>query len=116
MRVFLLMLLLGARGGALLPKGTPAPPIDARGADGRPVGQDFEGTITIVDFFATWCPDCRHALPDYDRLKADFGDRVRLVIVDVDEDPATVRAFFARGRLPAGAELALDRSGATARA
>jgi thiol-disulfide isomerase/thioredoxin len=110
----LLMLLLAK--GALLPTGLYAPPIEARGSDGRPVGQDFEGTITIVDFFATWCPRCREALPDYQRLKVTFGDRVRLVIVDVEEDPATVRAFFARRSLPQGAELALDRSGATARA
>lgn len=115
MHTLLLMLLLGAR-GALLPAGTPAPSIDARGSDGRSVGQDFEGTITIVDFFATWCPHCREALPDYDCLKAAFGDRVRLVIVDVEEDPGTVRAFFSRRGLPAGAELAFDRLGATARA
>ncbi len=115
MRALLLMLLLAAR-GALLPAGTPAPSIDARGVDGRPWGQDFDGTITIVDFFATWCPHCREALPDYQRLKAAFGDRFRLVIVDVEEDPATVRAFFARRRLPEGAELVLDRTGATAHA
>ena len=114
MHAFLLMLLLGAR-GVLLPTGTPAPAIEARGSDGRPVGEDFEGTVTIVDFFATWSPSGREALPDYQRLKTAFGDRVRLVIVDVKEDPATVRAFFAR-RLPEGAELAVDRSGATARA
>ena len=88
-----------------------------RARRGRPPrGQDFEGTITDRRLLRDVVPHCRQALPDYDRLKADFGDRVRLVIVDVDEDPATVRAFFARGRLPAGAELALDRSGATARA
>jgi thiol-disulfide isomerase/thioredoxin len=102
----LLMFLLGAR-GALLPAGTPAPFL---------AGQDFEGTVTIVDFFATWCPHCREALPDYDRLKDAFGERVRLVIIDVEEDPAAVRAFFARRRLPAGAELMFDRTGATARA
>jgi thiol-disulfide isomerase/thioredoxin len=114
MHIFLLMMLLGAR-GALLPAGSPAPAIEARGSDGHPVGEDFEGTVTIVDFFATWCPTCREALPDYQRLKETFGSRVRLVIVDVKEEPAIVRAFFAR-RLPDGAELAVDRTGATARA
>jgi thiol-disulfide isomerase/thioredoxin len=113
MRAFLLLMTLAR--GALLPSGSPAPAIEARGSDGHPVGGDFEGTITIVDFFATWCPSCREALPDYQRLKAAFGNRVRLVIVDVKEEPALVRAFFAR-RLPEGAELAIDRTGATARA
>ena len=47
---------------------------------------------------------------------AAFGDRVQLVIVDVKEEPALVRAFFARRRTPAGAAIVLDVSGATAQA
>lgn len=112
----LLALLLA---GELLPVGTPAPAIEARGADGHAWGQDFEGRITIVDFFATWCPHCRRSIADYERLVAKLndkaGDRVRLVIVDVEEEPALVRAFFARRKLP-GAEIVIDRSGATRRA
>jgi thiol-disulfide isomerase/thioredoxin len=111
----LLLALLLARAPEL-PAGTPAPPIEARGADGHPWGQDFEGRITIVDFFATWCPHCRRSLADYDRLLATFGQRVRVVIVDVEEEPAVVRRFFARRRLAPGAELTFDRSGATSRA
>src|SRR5262245_4579429 len=103
MPLLVLMVLL-AGGGALLPEGTAAPSIEALGTDGHPVGQDFAGSITIVHFLATRCPSCREALADCGRLKADFGDRVRLIVVDVGEDPAVVRAFFARGRLPPGAE------------
>jgi thiol-disulfide isomerase/thioredoxin len=113
--VFLLVLLL-ARHGELLPEGTPAPPIEARGSDGHPWGQDFEGRITLVDFIATWCPHCRDSLAGHDRLMATFGDRVRLIIIDVDEEPAVVRAFFARRKPPVGAELLLDRSKVTSRA
>jgi thiol-disulfide isomerase/thioredoxin len=115
MNVVLLLLLL-ARSGELLPEGARAPAIDARGADGRAWGQDFEGRITLVDFFATWCPHCRRSLADHDRLMELFGDRVRLVIIDVDEEPALVRAFFARHKPPPGAEIVLDRSKATSRA
>jgi thiol-disulfide isomerase/thioredoxin len=113
---FLLLALLFARHGDLLPEGTPAPPIEARAQDGRPWGQDFEGRITLVDFFATWCPHCRRSLADHDRVMETFGDRVRLVIVDVDEEPDVVRGFFARRKPPAGAEIVLDRSKATSRA
>jgi thiol-disulfide isomerase/thioredoxin len=112
----ILLAMLFARHGALLPEGTPAPRIEALGHDGRAFGGDFEGRITLVDFFATWCPHCRDSLAGHDRLMAAFGDRVRLLIIDVDEEPALVRAFFARRRLPAGAELFFDRSSVTSRA
>jgi thiol-disulfide isomerase/thioredoxin len=109
------LVLLLARHGDPLPEGAPAPRIEALSHDGRAFGADFEGRITLVDFFATWCPHCRDSLAGHDRLMAAFGDRVRLVIVDVEEDPALVRAFFARRRPPAGAELYFDRSGLTSR-
>jgi len=112
----LLLCLLFARHGDLLSKGTPAPAIDAREQDGRAFGGELDGRITVVDFFATWCPHCRESLAGHDRLMATFGDRVRLLIIDVDEEPALVRAFFARRRLPAGAELVFDRAMLTSRA
>jgi thiol-disulfide isomerase/thioredoxin len=112
----LVLAALLARAPELLPVGSPAPFIEARAADGQVWGQDFAGRITVVDFFATWCPHCRRSLADYDRLLEELGDRVRLVIVDSEEDPAVVRAFFARRRLGPGAEITIDRSGATSRA
>ncbi|HVU51592.1 MAG TPA: TlpA disulfide reductase family protein [Polyangia bacterium] len=112
----LLLLALLARHGELLSEGTPAPRIEAYGHDGRAFGADFAGRITIVDFFATWCPHCRESLSGHDRLMRAFGDRVRLLVIDVDEEPAFVRAFFARRALPPGAELLFDRASFTSRA
>jgi thiol-disulfide isomerase/thioredoxin len=112
----LLLLALLARHGDLLAEGVPAPRIEARGHDGRAFGGDFDGRITIVDFFATWCPHCRESLAGHERLMKAFGDRVRLLIIDVDEDPAFVRAFFARRALPPGAELYFDPASFTSRA
>jgi plasmid stabilization system protein ParE len=62
-----------------------------------------------VEFFATWCPKCRHPLADQHRLAATRP--VRLIIVDVDEDPLLVQAFFTRNPPPAGAGLLIDQSG-----
>lgn len=112
----LLLCLLFARHGDLLAEGTPAPAIDARGQDGRAFGGELDGRVTVVDFFATWCPHCRDSLAGHDRLMEAFGDRVRLLIIDVDEEPSLVRAFFARRRLPTGAELVFDRASLTSRA
>jgi thiol-disulfide isomerase/thioredoxin len=96
------------RDDLLLSGGTLAPPIKAWNGT-------FEGHITIVDFSATWCPHCRDALADEERLMAAFGDRAQLVIVDVDEPADVVRAFFSRRRVPAGAALLVDSAGQTAK-
>jgi thiol-disulfide isomerase/thioredoxin len=104
----LVAVLFMSRNDRLLADGTPAPPINAWNGT-------FEGHITIVDFSATWCPHCREALADEERFMAAFGDRVQLVIVDVNEPVELVRAFFSLQRLPAGAALLVDPSGQTAK-
>ena len=67
---------------------------------------NLTGEITIVEFFATWCPRCRQSLPDHCALAA--ARQVRLIIVDVDEDPALVQAFFAREPPPPDAGVLVD--------
>lgn len=40
----------------------------------------------VVDFYATWCPPCRMLAPVLEGLAAEFGDRVRFVKVNIDEE------------------------------
>jgi hypothetical protein len=72
------------------------------------VSLDLTGQVTIVDFFATWCPRCRESLPSYAKLLAAHGDRVRIIVVDVGEPAALVRRFFERRRLPANVTVVMD--------
>ena len=43
----------------------------------------------LVDFWAPWCGPCRMMAPVVDAVAAEFGDRARVVKVNVDEAPAT---------------------------
>ena len=41
--------------------------------------------LLVVDFFATWCGPCNKLSPTLDEVSEEFGDRVNIVKVDVDE-------------------------------
>lgn len=43
-------------------------------------------TLVLVDFHAAWCGPCRAMLPVLDDLEEEFGERVRIVKIDVDEN------------------------------
>lgn len=40
--------------------------------------------MTLVAVFATWCAPCRDEVPMLNMLQRDFGDRVRVVGLDMD--------------------------------
>jgi len=40
----------------------------------------------IVDFWAEWCPPCKMMEPHLDRLASEFGDRVTIGKLNVDDN------------------------------
>ena len=115
------LLTLIAQGGDLSsPRpsiGDPAPALAVDDVDGRPIAPPaLTGHITVVDFFATWCQPCRQAHKDLAALAQTFGGDVTVLLVDVAEEPPTVRRFLSATAAPkmATARVVLDRNGANA--
>lgn len=50
----------------------------------------------LVDFWATWCGPCKAIAPVLDELAQDFADKVRIVKIDVDENPNLAAQYGVR--------------------
>jgi thioredoxin 1 len=47
----------------------------------------------LVDFSAVWCGPCKRLEPIVHEIAADYGDRLKVVKVDVDHAPGTAAKF-----------------------
>jgi thiol-disulfide isomerase/thioredoxin len=56
----------------------------------------LRGKVTIVNFWATWCPPCRAEIPDLIALQQKYRDQLQVIGVSEDEGGAeVVRKFVA---------------------
>ena len=53
-------------------------------------------TPVLVDFWAEWCAPCRAIAPIVKELADDYGDKVKIVKVNIDESPQTPGAYGIR--------------------
>lgn len=50
--------------------------------------------IVLVDFYATWCQPCKMMHPVLEQLKAELGDRIRIIKIDVDKYQQTAAEYM----------------------
>lgn len=58
--------------------------------------QGKHATPIIVDFFGTWCPPCKALSPILDELASEYGNRLRIYKVDIDQDPELTALYNIR--------------------
>ena len=84
-----------------LPKiqpGAEAPEIDLVDAQGKKVSlKDFRGKKLLIDFWASWCPDCRKASPELVALYKEYKDKgLEILSVSLDEDTNAWQAAISK--------------------
>lgn len=70
----------------MLQPGTEAPDFTLAAPDGTSYSlSDFRGSYVVLDFWASWCPDCRKDIPEMKRLHDEYGKNIRFVSVSFDD-------------------------------
>lgn len=78
---------------SLLPVGTEAPMLNVSELSDYALA-NTKGHYTVLDFWASWCGDCRRDLPEMKKLVKQYqGDSISFVGVSFDTDKARLDSF-----------------------
>src|SRR5689334_7499975 len=84
--------------------GSQAPAAAVETLDGKPanLSQFIGKTPVLMEFWATWCPNCKELEPHLKEVAAKYAKQVRFVgvSVSVNQSPERVRAYVAKHGMP----------------
>jgi len=84
--------------------GTAAPSAKVFTLDGKEadLSQYIGKTPIVVEFWATWCPNCKELEPTMHEVAKKYGAQVKFVgvAVSVNESPDRVKAYVAKYNIP----------------
>jgi len=56
--------------------------------------EDFRGKPVFIDFWASWCPPCRSAIPYVEKLYDKYEGRISVIGINLDRDISKAAAFI----------------------
>ena len=70
--------------------------IELKALNGQPISlSDFRGKIVFLNFWTTWCFDCRIEMPHMEKLHQQFKNKeFEMVAVNLQEPVSQVKQFF----------------------
>ena len=93
------LLLAGCPAGSQSPSaaqvGKQAPDFTLQNLDGQSVSlSDFLGKPVLLNFWATWCPPCRHEMPYLQEVYEEWSGKGLVVLaINMGESPFDVKTF-----------------------
>jgi thiol-disulfide isomerase/thioredoxin len=98
--------------------GAKAPAVSVQSLDGKdiPLGNYIGKTPVLIEFWATWCPNCRELMPTLLDAEKKFGKQVKFmaIAVAINQSPEKVRRWVAAHPLPHDTYYDLDGKAAGA--
>ncbi|WP_336003253.1 TlpA family protein disulfide reductase [Halorientalis halophila] len=67
--------------------------LDVGGSSGETVPVVSEGTVTLLDFFATYCAPCKPQMDELRTVRSSLPD-VHMLSITWETEPETVRSFW----------------------
>lgn len=84
--------------------GSKGPPAAVETLDGKPadLAQYVGKTPVLIEFWATWCPNCRELEPHLKAVAAKYASQIKFVgvSVSVNQSPDRVKAYVAKHEIP----------------
>ena len=74
--------------------GKTVPQFTLQALDGQSITVGPSDTITILNFWATWCPPCRSEMPELNQFALQYSGKVNFYGINLSEESGVVNNFM----------------------